>query len=175
MTAIEDFKKDRETILVLREEDNKLRWKIDHAVTTSKHSGALRDHDYRDTWDIIHPKSKEPFKAKSHWFKSFGTDEQKKMISERREKIEQSICAEERQRRKEIDKEIKKIYSDYDQLFRGLEYGYSEGYRDDGENDICDLIQVVINVMTLVKQGIKDGMKGVEKALTQLEAEVYKK
>ena len=154
MTAIEDFKKDRETILALREEDNTLHWKIDQAELESKQSGALRDHDYHDTWNITHPKSGKPFAANSQWFKSFGTDEQKEKMTKRRREIEMSICADDRQRRKYIDDEIKKIYNNYSQLFHGLEYGYSEGQRYDGENDICDLMQVVINTLTFVKQGI---------------------
>jgi len=158
MTAIEDFKKDRQKIIDLRVEDNTLSWKIDRAEIKSKHEGALDAHDYRDTWDIIHPKSGEPFKAHSHWFNRFGTDEEKEKMTKRRREIELSICAEDRHRRKDIDVEIKKIYDNYTQLFHGLEFGYCEGRRCDGENDIVDLMQVAINTLTFAKQGVEQAV-----------------
>lgn len=134
---IEEIKTDREKLNSLRGERNTLRWEIDKAVRISTSEGAIFRHKYHDTWDIIHPKTGKPFAANSHWFESFGTDEQKEMIEKRREEIEQSIHADKRQRLKETSKGIEKIYDKYDKPLSGIMV--TEGYHDDGESDLADL------------------------------------
>lgn len=144
---VKEIRRDRKKLLELREEDTTLGWKIKQAITESNQTGALRDHDYGDTWDIIHPKSGEPFKANSKWFKSFGTDVEKKRMDKRRTEIKQSICAEKRKRRKEIDKEIAGFYKKYFHLCSDLGNSVSEEPRYDGENDFADILLVAQRVM----------------------------
>lgn len=145
--SLQEIKTDRKRLLELREEDTTLDWGIRKAVTESNQTGALRDHDYRDTWDIIHPKSGEPFKANSKWFKSFGTNVEKKRMDKRRDEIKQAIHADERKRRKEIDKEIAGFYEKYYHLCADLGNSVSEEPRYDGENDFADILLVAQRVM----------------------------
>lgn len=144
---LQGMRRDREKLLSLRGEVSTLRFEIERAVSKSKHEGAIRDHDYRDTWDIIHPKSGKPFKAHSHWFNRFGTDDQKKVMDRRRREIERAIHADKRQKREEIDKEIKEIYEKYRYLWEGLDSYPFEGRACDGESDLADLLWVAIIVL----------------------------
>lgn len=151
---VEILKADREQLLAFREEGSGLRWKIDQAVNKSKHEGSLRDHRYRDTWNITHPKTGKPFGANANWFKSFGTDEQKEMIQDRHREIEQSICAEERQREEEIDQEIKKIYAKYEHIWKrgGWSGGWPSEYGGyDGESDLPDLLLFAQRILEVNK------------------------
>lgn len=144
---LQETRRDREKLLSLRGEVSTLRWETDRAVSKSRREGALFDHDYRDTWDIIHPVSGDPFKAHSHWFNRFGTDEQKETMSKRREEIELAIHADERQRCEDIDKVIKVIYEEYRYLWEGLDMYPSEGRACDGESDLADLLWAAIIVL----------------------------
>ncbi len=147
--SLKEIKTDREKLLELRKEASTLRWEIDKAVSGSKFGGTLRDHDYSDTWDITHPKSGKPFKANSNWFDNFGTDEDKKRMRERRREVELAIFPDKRQRVKELDAEIKKIYEKYRYLWEDLESWPSEGRACDGESNLADLLWAVQCVLEM--------------------------
>lgn len=157
---VEEIKADRERIIELRKEDWNLKRKIENAVFDEKKRSAGNIWRYEYGHDgtkipIINIHTKKlayvtvPFLL-SHGYKEY--EKYRDAINDTMRKMEMAICVSERERRKEIDKEIEEFYEKYKYLWETLEYQPCEGHRYDGENEFIDLLMVAIIVLEKSEQ-----------------------